>query len=73
MFLWAELPEGYDAFALFRLAIARGVSFVPGGAFSPHGECANCLRLNYSNCDPETIRRGVRLLAEAVAEYEKSR
>jgi 2-aminoadipate transaminase len=62
MFLWAELPEGYSAMDLFDLAIAEKVAFVPGKPFFIDGGDA-CLRLNFSNSDPERIITGIDRLA----------
>lgn len=33
MFVWARLPEGHDATALLKTAIAHEVAFVPGSSF----------------------------------------
>jgi len=62
MFLWAELPERYSAMKLFELAIAEKVAFVPGKPFYIEGG-DSCLRLNFSNSDPERIITGIDRLA----------
>ncbi len=62
MFLWITLPEGYSAMELFDLAIAEKVAFVPGKPFFISGG-DSCLRLNFSNSDPERIRTGIDRLA----------
>ncbi len=66
MFLWARLPEGYDAMDLFNLSIERGVAFVPGRPFHWDGSGENCFRLNYSNASPETIRLGMERLGACI-------
>jgi DNA-binding transcriptional MocR family regulator len=48
-FLWVELPEGVDALALHRAALAHGISVAPGPIFSASQAFANCLRLNYGH------------------------
>ena len=45
-FLWLELPQGIDALALHRQALARGISVAPGPIFSASGQFASALRLN---------------------------
>ncbi len=64
MFLWLTGPQGFDALPLFARAIERGVAFVPGGDFFVGDEGRNCLRLNFSNAQPDDIRRGIARLAE---------
>ncbi len=69
MFLWITLPEKIDASKLLSIAIEQEqVAFVPGIAFSVHKNCnaMNCMRLNFSNCDPERIEVGMAHLARAL-------
>lgn len=75
MFVWATLPPGWDAMALFRAAIEDEVAVVPGAAFYVGGDAAasarddgagaRSLRLNFSNQTPERIAEGLRRLAAA--------
>jgi DNA-binding transcriptional MocR family regulator len=44
--LWVELPEGYDAFRLYELALQEGISIAPGRIFTLGDKYGNCLRLN---------------------------
>ncbi|KAF0215944.1 MAG: GntR family transcriptional [Geobacteraceae bacterium] len=44
--LWVELPEGYDAFGLYELALREGISIAPGRIFTLGDKYGNCLRLN---------------------------
>jgi DNA-binding transcriptional MocR family regulator len=44
--LWVELPEAVDSFRLYREALARGISLMPGPLFSASGRYRNCLRIN---------------------------
>lgn len=62
MFLWATLPEGIDAKAVFDIAIREKVAFVPGAPFHLKGVGANTMRLNFSNSDEEKIERGIAIL-----------
>jgi 2-aminoadipate transaminase len=66
MFLWVTGPEGLDTNDLLLKALERKVVFVPGRDFFPDGSGCNCLRLNFSNSTPDTIREGVSRLAEVL-------
>lgn len=68
MFLWAELPEGIDATALFEEAVRRKVAYVPGTHFYAHGGHHNTLRLNYTMADEGQIEKGMQLLGELFAD-----
>ena len=68
MFFWVDLPEGTDATALLRRAVALGMAFVPGPAFFAANPKPNTLRLSFVTVAPAEIERGVALLAEALAE-----
>jgi DNA-binding transcriptional MocR family regulator len=46
-FLWLELPQGCDAWALYQRALQQGISLAPGAMFSASPAFAHCLRLNY--------------------------
>ncbi len=48
-FLWVSLPDGSDALALHRQALAHGISIAPGPIFSAHHGFTNCIRLNYGH------------------------
>ena len=56
-FVWVDLPR--------ELAVAPGVTFVPGTDF---GGAPNTARLAFSYVSPDEIREGVRRLAAAVEE-----
>jgi DNA-binding transcriptional MocR family regulator len=61
-FLWVQLPEGTDAMAIFRAALARGVSVAPGPIFSARREFRDCLRINCGHPWSEAIAKAVALL-----------
>jgi len=67
MFIWVNLPAGIDGAQLLAEAIQVGVAFVPGGAFFPDHRQHNTLRLNFSLCDPETIRTGIERLGKLIS------
>lgn len=68
MFLWVTLPEGVSTMDLFPKALERNVAFVPGDPFYSEPGSRNTLRLNFTNADEETIRDGIRRLAEVLSE-----
>jgi 2-aminoadipate transaminase len=67
MFVWFQLPAGTDADALFPIAIARKVAFVPGSAFFAGEIRRDFIRLNFSNQPPLSIVEGMRRLGQVVA------
>jgi len=66
MFLWARLPEGLDAVDLLPKAVARGVAFVPGGAFYADAGDTRSLRLSFVTATAPQIDAGVAALAAAI-------
>ena len=66
MFLWVTLPEGIFAMDLFDKALEQNVAFVPGDPFYAEGGKRSTLRLNFTNADEETIRSGIKRLAEVI-------
>jgi 2-aminoadipate transaminase len=68
LFLWVTMPEGTDCQTLFRSALVENVAFVPGESFYANDGQEGCrhMRLNFSYCQPDQIREGVRRLAVAV-------
>jgi DNA-binding transcriptional MocR family regulator len=67
MFVWLTLPDEMDSGALLTRAIAAGIAFVPGDAFFPDRKPRNTLRLNFTACEPETIRDGIARLGGLIA------
>jgi 2-aminoadipate transaminase len=80
MFVWVRLPEGWDADALLRRALARSVAFVPGWHFfapPPYGAAAavpdrRTLRLSFTTHTPAEIVQGLDRLAAAVGDAASS-
>ena len=44
--LWVEFPRQIDAVGLYRKALEKSISIVPGPLFSPKRQYGNCIRLN---------------------------
>jgi 2-aminoadipate transaminase len=70
MFVWVELPEGWDALALLPSAVEAGVAYVPGAAFASR-PAPRTMRLNFSNADPDKIRAGMARLGELLSKTGK--
>ncbi len=67
LFLWVRLPEGLDAGALLKTAVAEeAVMYVPGSAFHADGSGRNTMRLNFSYPSEDQIRSGIARLAALV-------
>jgi 2-aminoadipate transaminase len=65
IYLWIKLPDVVDTQKLAQAAAAAGVSLNPGPEWSTDKAYAKSrLRLCFANPDPETIRKGVEVLAE---------
>lgn len=65
-FLWVSFNDGTDTEALFPRALAEGVAYIPGNAFSPGRRFPNDLRLCFASTPPERIHEGVARLARAI-------
>jgi 2-aminoadipate transaminase len=65
IYLWIKLPDVVDVAKLFTAAAAAGVALNPGPEWSTDKAHAKSrLRLCFANPEPETIRKGVEVLAE---------
>ncbi|MCL6602671.1 MAG: PLP-dependent aminotransferase family protein [Paenibacillus sp.] len=68
MFLWVALPEGLDANALLKCALAKGVAFLPGSLCCVEGGSGH-IRLNFSHPGRDELLLGMNLMSEAVTEF----
>ena len=69
-FLWVTFAgalESIDTEALFADALAEGVAYIPGPAFTTDGSMRNSLRLCFATSSPKRIAEGVDRLARAAA------
>src|SRR5207253_1709034 len=57
MFVWARLPDGWDAAALLPRALEREVAYVPGEHFFSGPPDRASLRLSFTTHDPDEIER----------------
>ncbi len=65
-FLWVTLPDDVDSQALFEIALAEGVAYIPGPAFSPAGHFGHSLRLCFASTSPDRTTEGITRLRRAV-------
>jgi DNA-binding transcriptional MocR family regulator len=67
MFVWVQLPPGFDGARLLEAALAEEkVAFVPGAPFFAVEPEPNSLRVSYSLPSLEEIDEGVRRLARVI-------
>ncbi len=67
-YIWLQLPENIDSTDILKKAIDKGVVFVSGKTFDPHGQTNNFMRLSYCNTSVEKINKGIPLVASAIKE-----
>ena len=65
MFVWARLPDGWDAAELLDRALAHGVAFVPGYPFFAGAPDTATLRFSFTTHAPDEIAEGLRRLRAA--------
>jgi 2-aminoadipate transaminase len=66
MFIWVALAITMSTSVLMEKLIPRGIAIAPGRPFFPDGVNDYCMRLNFTNADEESMRRGVSVMAEVV-------
>jgi DNA-binding transcriptional MocR family regulator len=64
MFVWARLPDGWDAEELLELALEHDVAFVPGFPFFAGPPDRATLRFSFTAHPPEEIAEGLARLAQ---------
>jgi len=67
MFVWARLPDGWDAAELLDRALERDVAFVPGYPFFAGPPDVATLRLSFTTHGPDEIAEGLGRLRSAWA------
>jgi len=66
-FLWVTFADSQvDTAALFEPALAEGVAYIPGPAFSTNGNFHDALRLCFATSTPQRIDEGITRLKAAV-------
>jgi 2-aminoadipate transaminase len=68
MFVWARLPDGWDADELLRRALDRDVAFVPGYPFFAGEPDRAAVRLSFTAHPPDEIAEGLARLRASWAD-----
>lgn len=68
LFIFARLKDGLQAVPLFKMAIDKGLAFVPGEYFYAEGGHRDTLRLNFSGTDLEGIGLGMEILKNCLTD-----
>ena len=69
LFIWAELREDINTLDVLQKSTQRDVAFILGSHFFAEGDGLNTMRLNFSNSSFERIEKGIKILAETIAEF----
>ena len=73
-FLWATFADpAVDTSELFETALAEGVAYIPGSAFSTNDHFRDALRLCFATSTPERIDEGIARLRSAVDTFGADR
>lgn len=64
MFLWVTLSPEMNTTQMLKDAVRLKVAYVPGEPFFPYNDIYHCMRLNFSNSQPEQIETGIRRLSQ---------
>jgi 2-aminoadipate transaminase len=69
MFLWVECPPQVDTLAMYKPALERNVTYVPGRFFfTEEGAGLSTMRLNFTCHDENEITKAASILAELATE-----
>ena len=66
--LWVQLPDGIDAYDLYRQALTQSIAIMPGHLFSASDRYHNFIRLNGAVWSPE-IEKAIRRLGRLIAAW----
>ena len=72
MFIWITFPRRINTSTMLRKSLSKKIAYVVGDAFFPDGGNYNSMRLNFSYSDDETIKEGIRRLAEVIKDELKT-
>ena len=71
-YFWFEMPPKFNSSEIMPFAIEKGAVFVSGKTFDPAGVKNNNFRMSFSNMDINQIEKGVKIIAEAIIDYQKT-
>lgn len=75
LYFWLRLPRSYSSERLYKMALDRGVAFLPGSLFLSDREDTPGFRLSFAAVDENEIEVGIKKLAATIEEmvtYNKS-
>jgi len=62
--LWIELPRRVDAFRVYREALQKNISIMPGAIFSPSGRFRNHIRISCNHPWSDKLEHAVQILGQ---------
>jgi len=70
LFFWLQLRNAIDTRSLLKIALERGVAFMPGEAFYPASSAPKLgtMRLNFSHTNAGNMKKGLEILAGIIKE-----
>ncbi|REL31615.1 aminotransferase-like domain-containing protein [Thalassotalea euphylliae] len=68
--LWVRCRSHVNTDDFFHEAIAQGVSFAPGGIFSPSGKYQHYMRISFGVQWHQDIEQAIKTLGQLVAQYQ---
>jgi DNA-binding transcriptional MocR family regulator len=71
LILWAELPRGIDALALFQASLAENIVIAPGTMFSATDHFRHCIRLGLGGVWDDAHRRALRRVGSLAATLQQ--
>jgi DNA-binding transcriptional MocR family regulator len=72
MFIWFEMPEGFDAERMVETdGMELGVLLIPGSAFSAGSGLKNCMRASFSMIAPGEVEEGLKRFAVLIERERK--
>ena len=72
LILWAELPRGTDALALFQACLAENIVIAPGTMFSATDHFRHCVRLGLGGTWDDAHRRALRRVGSLAAAQQRA-
>ncbi|MCQ2116123.1 MAG: PLP-dependent aminotransferase family protein [Bacteroidales bacterium] len=68
LFLFLNLPEGFDSVKFYDKSLDAGVAYVAGSFFHVDGSGLNTMRMNFSFLAMERMEEGVQILSRLISE-----
>ena len=68
--LWVRCRSHVNTSDFFQAAIAKGVSYAPGGIFSPSGKYQHYMRISFGVQWDDEVEQAIKTLGELVANYQ---